>query len=183
MASFCKLFIFYHFLIILSGLFVVCFTWQMLPLSLNKKQVICITITNPIYLVICNVSGFENKLITTTTLANKRETWTSFKCDSVFFNVWLNKNLQAMGKKLYQLHNWNPNTYKLPVLHCIPSAKVCVWVCGVEHDEIVWNTTKSHCNQSLLTQQRGSLPAVKRWSSASSDRNWTQLFLTQWFRL
>jgi len=27
-------------------------------------------------------------------------------------------------KKLEQLHNWNPNTYKLPVLHCIQSEQV-----------------------------------------------------------
>lgn len=41
--------------------------------------------------------------------------------------------------------------------------------CEGEHDEIVWNTTKSHCNQSLLTQQWGSLPPARRWSSASPD--------------
>lgn len=29
--------------------------------------------------------------------ANKGEAWTPFKCDSVLFNVWLNKNLQATG--------------------------------------------------------------------------------------
>lgn len=47
----------------------------------------------------CNASGIENKLITTTALANKGETPTPFKCDSVLFNVWLNKNLQATGEK------------------------------------------------------------------------------------
>lgn len=48
--------------------------------------------------VMCKAQGIQRKLITTT-LANKRETWTSFKCDSVLFNVWLNKNLQATGEK------------------------------------------------------------------------------------
>lgn len=42
--------------------------------------------------------------------------------------------------------------------------------CEGKHDEIVWNTTKSHCNRSLLTQQWGSLPPARRWSSASPDR-------------
>lgn len=47
----------------------------------------------------CKAQGIQNKLMATTTLANKRETCTPFKCDSVLFNVWLNKNLQATGGK------------------------------------------------------------------------------------
>lgn len=58
----------------LSGLVVVGFLDKCWPPSLNKKQEFCITITNTIYLLMCNALGIENKLITNTTLANKRET-------------------------------------------------------------------------------------------------------------
>lgn len=99
----------------------------------------------------CNASGIENKLITTTTLANKRETWTSFKCDSVLFNVWLNKNLQATGKKSFNNSIIGIQTRT----NCQCCIAYQVQKCEGKHDEIVWNTTKSHCNWSLLTQQWG----------------------------
>lgn len=122
----------------------------------------------------CNASGIENKLITTTTLANKRETWTSFKCDSVLFNVWLNKNLQATGKKSFNNSIIGIQTRT----NCQCCIAYQVQKCEGKHDEIVWNTTKSHCNWSLLTQQWGKPSHCDEMFPASSERNLKQPYFT-----
>lgn len=61
----------------------------------------------------------------------------------------------------------------------------CVWE-GVE-GWAWWNCLKHNKKATVIKacwhSTGGSLLTVRRWSSASSDRNLTQLYLTHWFQL
>lgn len=142
------------------------FTWQMLAPSLNKKWVFCITITGAIYLLMCNASGKKNKLIATapSTEKNKKHRH-QYSMVLMYGLMRICKPKAKKGGK--KLNNSIIGSQTRTDCQCCIEYQVVK--CEGEHDEIVWNTTKSHCNQILLTQQRGSLPPARRWSSASPD--------------
>lgn len=140
------------------------FTWQMLAPSLNKKWVFCITITGTIYLLMCNASDNWNKLIATSSSTKKKH---RRRYSMVLMYGLMRICRPKARKRKKRLNNSIIGTQTRTDCWCCIAYQVVK--CEREHDEIVWNTTKSHCNQSLLTQQRGSLPPARRWSSASPD--------------